>query len=232
MNPLFLIPGALVIGGIVFMVIMNKRQKAAKADIDIDQERRNYTAYKNELLLQDFSFLKGWMKGQAIDAFSAASIPQSTADKVKNLLGDGLKNFALSGTGIKLQRIDTDAFWVLSGKDLHFFTTDAVGEMEEHLVFDNFHLEKARMHDGGILKAQFGLYAKQAEEYLPKVQVITFDVDGKQLSLEVHDRLRYAVDPADMMNVKKQLQDRAKYQVVGERLLAELKAGFPHLKTA
>jgi hypothetical protein len=230
MNPLFFIPVVLVIVGIVFMVIMNKRHSAAKVEINIDQERGNYSSYKNELLDQDFSFLKNWMNGKAIDAFSSGSIPQSTASKVQTLIGDGLKNVALSGVGVKLQRIETDAFWVLSGKDLHFFTTDTVGELEEHLIFDNFRIEKAQVEYGGLLKAQLGLYAKQAEEYLPKVHLITFDIDGQQLSLEIHDRLRYVVDPTDMLNQKKQLQIRTKYQVVGEKFLEELKSRFSNLK--
>src|SRR6187402_1015701 len=111
MNPLFIIPVVLVIAGIVFMVIMNKRHASAKTEINIDQERGNYAAYKNELLNQDFSFLKNWMNGKAIDAFSSASIPESTANKVQKLVGDGLKNLALSGVGVKLKRIETDAFW-------------------------------------------------------------------------------------------------------------------------
>ena len=232
MNPLFFIPIVLVIAAIVFMVIMNKRHQSAKAEINIDQERQYYSSYKNELLNQDFSFLKKWMNGKVIDAFSSASIPQSTASKVQNVIGDGLKNVALSGVGVKLRRVETDAFWVLSGKDLHFFTTDTVGELEEHLIFDNFRLEKARLQNGGLLKTQLGVYAKQAEEYLPKVHIITFDIDGNQLSLEIHDRLRYVVDPTDMLNLKKQLQTRVKYQVVGEQFLAELKAGFSNLTTA
>lgn len=229
MNPLFIIPVVLVIVGIVFMVIMNKRHQSAKTEINIDQERGNYSSYKNELLTQDFSFLKNWMNGKVIDAFSSGSIPESTANKVQNLIGDGLKNLALSSVGVKLKRIETDAFWVLSGKDLHFFTTDTVGELEEHLIFDNFRIEKAQLQYGGLLKTQFGLYAKQAEEYLPKVHLITFDIDGQPLSLEIHDRLRYAVDPTDLLNQKKQLQIRAKYQVVGEHLLEDLKSRFSNL---
>ncbi len=232
MSPLLFIPVVLIIVGIVFMTIMNKRHKSAKAEINIDQERQHYSSYKNELLNHDFSFLKNWMNGKAIDAFSSASIPQSTASKVQTLIGDGLKNAALSGIGVKLQRIETDAFWVLSGKDLHFFTTDTTGELEEHLIFDNFRIEKSQLQNGGLLKTQLGLYAKQAEEYLPKVHIITFDIDGQQLSLEIHDRLRYVVDPADMLNLQKQLQIRAKYQVVGEQLPEELKSRFPHLISA
>ena len=83
-----------------------------------------------------------------------------------------------------------------------------------------------------MLKSQFGAYAKQAEEYLPIVHLITFDINGQQLSLEIHDRLRYVVDPTEILNLKKQLEGRAKYQVVGERLIVELKSRFPNLTTA
>jgi len=229
-NPIFFIPVVLVVAGIVFVVIMNKRHNFAKAEISIDQERQNYSSYKNELLNQDFSFLKNWMDGKVIDAFSSASIPQSTANKVQNLIGDGLKNVALSAVGVKLRRIETDAFWVLSGKDLHFFTTDTAGELEEHIIFDNFRIEKARLQDGGLLKTQLGIYTKKVEEYLPRVHLITFDIDGQQLSLEIHDRLRYVAAPGDILNLKKQLQIRAKYQVVGEGFLAELKSRFSNLQ--
>jgi hypothetical protein len=231
MNPIFLIPVVLVIACVVFMVIMNKRHQAAKTEINIDQERGHYSLYKNELLNQEFSFLHDWMNGKAIDAFSSASIPQSTASKVQTFIGDGLKRVALSGVGVKFHRVETDAYWVLSGKDLHFFTTDTEGELEEHLIFDNSRIEKAQLQNGGVLKTQLGLYAKQAEEYLPKVHIITFDIDGTQLSLEIHDRLKYAASAADILNLKKQLQARTQYQVVGERLVTELKSRFSNLTT-
>ena len=229
MDPIFFIPVVAVAAGLVVMVIMKKRHSSAKAEINIDQERQHYAFYKNELLDQDFSFLKDWMNGKVIDAFSSASIPQSTANQVQNLIGDGLKNVALSAVGVKLRRVETGAFWVLSGKDLHFLTTDTAGELEEHIIFDHFRIEKARLQDGG-LKTPLGIYnTKKVEEYLPKVHLITFDIDGEQLSLEIHDRLRYVADPTDMWNLKKQHQVRAKYQVVGERFLAELKSRFSNL---
>jgi len=70
MDPIFLTPVAVVIVSLVVMVIMKKRHRAAMAEVNIDQERGNYDTYKNELLNRDFSFLKTWMDGKAIDAFS------------------------------------------------------------------------------------------------------------------------------------------------------------------
>jgi len=230
MNPLFLIPVVVIIAGITFMLIMNKKHKTAKSEIDLDSERTKYNQYKQELLTQDFSKITEWMRGKRIDAFTSASVPQSTTNKIQELVTDGLKNVALSTIGVKLRRIETDSFWVLSGNDLHFFSTDTVGELDEHIVFDNFRIEKATLQYGGVLKSQLGVYAKSSEEYLPKTHVITFDIDGSSLSLEIHDRLTYRVDPEDMLNLKKQLKTRIKYQVVGEKLVEILQDRFPNLK--
>jgi len=232
MNPLFLIPVVVVIVGVVFMVVMNKKHSAAKSEIDLDVERTKYDQYKQELLATDFSQLKKWMKGRSIDAFTSASVPQSTAGKLQQIVTDGLKNVALSAVGVKLRRIETDCFWVLSGSDLYFFSTNTVGELDETIVFDNFRIEKAQLQYGGILKSQLGVYSKSSEEYLPKIHIITFDMDGSQLSLEIHDRLNYITDPTDLLNLKKQLETRVKYQVVGEKFLAILQNKFPGLKIA
>lgn len=232
MNPLFLIPVVLIVAGIAFMIIMNKKHKTAKSEIDLDSERAKYHQYKQELLAQDFSKLAEWMKGKRIDAFTSASVPQSTANKVQELVTDGIKNVALSAIGVKLRRVETECFWALSGNDLHFFSTDTVGELDEHIVFDNFRIEKAGLQYGGILKSQLGVYSKSSEEYLPKTHVITFDIDGSPLSLEIHDRLNYSVDPEDMLNLKKQLNTRAKHQVVGEKFVEILQDKFPNLKVA
>ncbi|MEG0848840.1 MAG: hypothetical protein RSH24_03170 [Flavobacterium sp.] len=230
MNPLFLIPVVLVIAGIIFMVYMNKKHASVKKEIDLDVERTKYDLHKEEVLKQDFPQLKEWMKGKTIDAYTSASVPQTKAEKVQEVVTDGLKNVALSAVGVKLQRIETECFWVLSGNDLHFFSTDTVGELDEHIVFDNFRIEEAKLKDGGILKSQLGVYSKSAEEYLPKTHIITFNIDGNPLSLEIHDRLHYTPDPADILNVNKQFLTRAKYQVVGEKFVKVLQSKFPNLQ--
>jgi hypothetical protein len=232
MNPLFLVPVVLVVGGVFFMIYMNKKHKSAKTEIDLDVERNNYDVYKQEVLTQDFPQLKQWMKGKPIDAFTAASVPQSTAGKVQEMISDGIKNVALSAIGVKLRRIETECFWVLSENDLHFFSTNTVGELDEHIVFDNFRMEEAKLQYGGILKSQLGVYSKSSEEYLPKTHIITFNIDGSPVAIEIHDRLNYVPDPADILNLKKQLMTRAKYQVVGEKFVTILQNKFPNLQVA
>lgn len=222
MNALFLVPVVAVVASLVYVVIINKRRQAAATDIHIDQERQQYALHKQELLNQDFSFLHEWMNGKPIDAFSSASIPQSTASKVQTFIGDGLKRVALSGIGIKMYRVETVAYWVLSGKELHFLTTDTEGDLEEHLIFNQSRIEKARL----------AAPAKQAAEQLSRVHIITFNVDGAQLAFEIHDRLKYIAHATDMWNMKKQLLTMTQYQVVGERLVPELQSRFPNLAIA
>ncbi|MDA6072675.1 hypothetical protein NJT12_23925 [Flavobacterium sp. AC] len=232
MNPLFFIPIVLVIAGIIFMVYMNKKHQSAKAEIDLDLERTKYDLYKEQVLKDDFPQLKQWMKGKSVDAYTSASVPQSKGSKVQEIVTDGIKNVALSAVGLKLQRIETVCFWVLSGNDLHFFSTDFVGELEEHIVFDNFRIEEAKLEYGGILKSQLGVYSKASEEYLPKTHIITFNIDGNPLSIEIHDRLHYVPDPTDILNLNKQLLTRAKYQVVGENFVKELQKKFSNLQVS
>lgn len=232
MNPLFLIPVILVVAGIIFMIYMNKKHKSAKSEIDLDSERSKYTVYKQEVLAQDFPQLKQWMNGKSIDAYTSASVPQSTANKVQDIVSDGIKNVALSAIGVKLRRIETECFLVLSGRDLHFFSTNTVGELDEHIIFDHFRIEEAKFQYGGILKSQLGAYSKSSEEFLPKIHVITFDIDGTPVSLEIHDRLNYVPNPTDLLDMKKQLITRAKYQVIGEKFVKILQDQFPHLKIA
>lgn len=232
MNPLFLVPVVLLVAGVFLMIYMNKKHKSAKTEIDLDIERNNYDVYKQEVLMQDFPELKQWMKGKPIDAFTAASVPQSTAGKVQEIISDGIKNVALSAIGVKLKRIETDCFLVLSENDLHFFSTDTVGELDEHIVFDNFRIEEAKLQYGGILKSQLGVYSKSSEEYLPKIHIITFNIDGSPVAIEIHDRLNYVPNPLDILNLKKQLMTRAKYQVVGEKFVTILQNKFPNLQVA
>lgn len=229
MNPLFLIPLVLVIAGVCFMIYMNKKHKKVATEIDLEAERGKYDVYKQAVLAQDFPQLKVWMKGKSIDAFTSASVPESTANKIEHLVSEGIQNVALSAIGMKLKRIETDCFWVLSGSDLHFFTTDTAGELSEHIIFDTFRIEAAKLQYNGILKSVLGVYSKSSEQYLPKVHVITFNIEGTELTLEIHDRLNYVPDPMDLLNLEKQFRTRAKYQVVGERFISTLQAKFANL---
>lgn len=145
MSPLLFIPVVLIIASVCFMIYMNKKHKLVKAHIDLDVERKKYDLYIQELSVNDFSKLKTWMKGKPIKAFTSGSVPQSVANKIQEIAAEGLKDVALSAVGLKLKSVDTDCFWVLSENDLHFLVTNTIGELEEHIIFDNFRIEEAKL---------------------------------------------------------------------------------------
>jgi hypothetical protein len=231
MNPIYyFIPVAVIAVGIFFSIVMTKKYKAASQEINIDQERLKYQQYKNELLKNDFSYVKDWMKGKPIDAFTSISFPKSDTNEVKQMVKDGMKNMALSAVGIRLQRVETYCFAVLSNKDLHIFTTDVEGELNQHLVFDNARLDAAVLQYTGVRKSALSINTKASEAYLPKVHLITFNIDEAPLQIELHDRLRFEATASDMFSVKKMQANIIKYMVVGEQFVKALETKYPNLE--
>ncbi len=231
MNPSYLIPVAVLILGLLATVYMKNRYKAAKADIDTATDKSKFSVYQQELLNNEFSHLRDWIKGKPIDGFTSASVPQSTSSKVKEFVGDGVKKVALRSIGIRLQRVETDNFWVLSGTDLHLFSTDVDGDLCEHLIFGESRNKVATLQDGGVYKSQLSIQSKASEEFLPKVKLITFFIDGSPLELEIHDTVSYVPDRSELFDMNKQVAMRGKCQIIGQNFISTLQERFPNLRT-
>ncbi len=225
---LIAIPIVLITIGIIFSIIMNKRSKSHGAEINMEDERRQYNIYKTELLDGKFSFLNEWMKGASIDAFTSASIPTTTSQKAKEFLLDSAKNMALSVVGIKFNRVETDCYLVLSGSELHFFGTDVDGDLEDYYLFDTFRLEKGFMEFKGPKNPSIMTKQTSAKEYFPNVHLLSFNINNKVFSIEIHDRLKANTSVVEMLTGK-YFKEMIKHQVVGEVLIKELMKKFKNL---
>jgi len=208
---------------------MYKRQNAVSSAIDLNQERTKYDAYKQELLNNDFSQLNKWMEGKSIDAFTSGSVP-SKHGAFKQIAINALKDIGYSAIGIRVQRVETDSFWVLSGTDLHFFTTNLEGALDKHLQFDNFRIEEAKLKRVKTTRGKRKTYVKTTADNEFKMHTITFNVDGTTMILEIHDRLNYDISGLQPLNVKKEFLKLTKYQVVGEKFIEIIQKKFPELK--
>jgi hypothetical protein len=226
---LIFIPIVLITIGIVFSIIMNKKSKAHGAEINMEDERRQYKDYKTELLDGKFSFLKEWMKGGPIDAFTSASIPVSGSQKAKDFLLDTAKNMALSVVSIRYNSVETDCYLVLSGSELHFFGTDVDGELDEYYIFDTFRLDKGFMEFKGAKNPDILTKQTNAKAYLPNIYLLSFNMNSKIFSLEIHDRLKTNTSVQEMLTGK-YFKEMVKHQVVGEVLVKELMKRFNNLK--
>jgi len=220
-----LIPGILIVSSICYTYI---RYLDVSKKIDVDYERTRYAIYKQELLRDDFQLLDTWMNGKSIDAFTAGSVPASV-EAVRKFFTNFLKDIAYSAIGIRVTRVETDCFWVLSGTDLHFFSTNVEGELDKHFQFDNFRIEEAKLQLKKISKDSLKGF-KTSEKSMRRLYAITFNVDGVPLTLEIRDRLNYQAKPLYGLNVKKQLLSSVKYLVVGEQFIEILQDKFPQLK--
>ncbi len=228
-NTYFLILfGVLWAAYIVYVLIKNKQ---AKSSVDIEQERQKYQEHKTELLEKQYPELKTWLKDKPIDAFTAGGYPDSKANQAKDMAVDGMKKLAASAVGVKLRinRVETLKYFVLSGESLHFLTTDLDGKLETHLVFGKERLETASLRSMGA-KPVLGVLTKSAKEYLPQVYRITFDIDGEELSLDIYDRLDANQFEQKGFTRPNHYLDIVKCQVVGEGFLNELMERYPHLK--
>ncbi len=222
-----------VILWVAYLVYVFVKNKQAKASVDLEAERQRYEEHKAELLDKHFPKLKAWMKDKPIDAFAVGNYPDSKANQVKNIALDGAKKLAASAVGIKLRidRVETDKFFVLSGEEVHFLATDVDGKLDTHLVFGKERLEAASLRSIGA-KPVLGVMTKSAKEDLPQVYRITFDIDGRELSLDIYDRFnaeQFTQEGMGFMRPNHYL-DIVKGQVVGEGFLAQLMERYPHLK--
>ncbi len=216
-----------------YMIYITAKNNKAKAEVDLEGERQRYEEHKAEFLDQRFPKLKAWMKDKPIDAFTVGNYPDSKTNQIKHIGLDGVKKLAASAVGVKLRidRVETDKFFVLSGEEVHFFATDIDGKLETHLVFGKERLESANLRSMGA-KPILGVMTKSAKEDLPQVYRITFDIDGKELSLDIYDRFNAnQVMQGDMGFTRpNHYQDMVKGQVIGEGFLAQLMERYPHMK--
>lgn len=231
MNQSYLLPAAALIFGLIAMVYMKNKYKVAKTDKSTDVDENKFSTYMQDLLNNEFSYLRDWMKGKPIDGFTTASVPQSTSDKVQEFLGDGVKKVALRSIGIRLHKIQTDNYWVLSGTDLHLFSTDVDGDLCEHLIFGESRIKVATLGDGGVYKPQLSIQSKASEENLPKMKLITFFIDGSPLALEIHETVNYIPSRSEAFDMKKQILLHGKCQIIGKNFIYTLQERFRNLRT-
>lgn len=217
----------LVIGGALTFFAM-KYQKKQEANIDWNALRSNSESIKQDLLNREAPFLKNWMQGKNIDAFTSAAIPSNLGDLAGNVVKQQLRE-SLTGS-YKVQK-ESPAYMVLSGNEVHFFDTDLSGNVKEHLLLDAFSLKDASVEAGGA-KKEMGLdFSKLAGDQAPKVINLKLSQREGGRILQAVDRLilQNSADMSGMLNGKN-TEDMAKGRIIGEDFLKKLGEKYPNLK--
>lgn len=209
---MFVVWMALIVAvGMTLMTWQNK--KKAKVNELLDNSDMSSELAQSQLLDTDFYELKELMKDKPIDAITSAKVVQSMSEAIKSEAGYIAKSVLLKGIGIRLVKEDAPIYAVLSGKDFHLFV---FGDDTQHLIFDEFRMEKARLSPAPDSKMDN--LTKQGE-----YEVLTFDIDGNEFALKIYDRI--LPQSGEMPSAQQQFM----YIKAGSAFLPKIKTVHPNL---
>lgn len=224
---LFLVPMLLI--GVGVMIFMQRMQKKAESKIDINALRANKEQISKELLQKEAPFLKEWMKDKQIDAYTSAVLPSTLGDVMKVALKNTLRKTL---TYSNINEVETPAYFVISGNDLHFFNTDGSKNIEEHIIFDAFRLKESEIKFIGAKKEMGIDYSRFAGKYQPQVYNLTLGYKDGVTIIQAIDRLlikSVELSPTKMLNGD-YMEDVIKGRLVGEFFFETLGNKFPNLQ--
>ncbi|WP_338814598.1 hypothetical protein V9L05_04905 [Bernardetia sp. Wsw4-3y2] len=225
---LYMIP-VLLIGGVIAYVFSQQQKKATK-NIDMDALRNDKKQVSQEFLDRQVPYLKEWMKGNPIDACTSATLPSNMGDFVKTAIKDTIRQ---SLTYNNTNTVETPAFFILSGKELHFINTDKHSDLSEHIVFDVEKLQTAEIKFAGA-KREMGLNmsALSGQDH-PKVYDIVIESDKGKSILQAIDRIvNSSFTDTDISQMFKggYAVDMAKAKITSEYFFEKLGEFYPNLK--
>ncbi|MDA3613567.1 hypothetical protein [Polluticaenibacter yanchengensis] len=181
---IFIIIGFIAIYAGIFIWFRRKKQQSAAAfsKLNMQQEAAKAESYKTEFLSGDFAFLKQYIKDGPIDAFTIATLDYGKGDMAKDVAKDTLKSLATLGT-VKYNTVQTPKYLVLSGSDLHLLDTNTDGDVDKHLVFDNFRLKNSTIEE--LPLAKMAMMRANYGDYSLKNYKLSLQTDGKEVKLVI-----------------------------------------------
>ncbi|WP_338790035.1 hypothetical protein [Bernardetia sp. MNP-M8] len=225
---LYMIP-VLLIGGVIAYVFSQQQKKATK-NIDMDALRNDKKQVSQEFLDRQVPYLKEWMKGNPIDACTSATLPSNMGDFVKTAIKDTIRQ---SLTYNNTNTVETPAFFILSGKELHFINTDKHSDLSEHIVFDVEKLQTAEIKFAGAKKEMgLNMSALSGQDH-PKVYDIVIESDKGKSILQAIDRIvNSSFTDTDISQMFKggYAVDMAKAKITSEYFFEKLGEFYPNLK--
>ncbi len=227
----FIIIGFIAVYAGIFIWYRRKKQQSAAAfsQLNMQQEAGRAEHYKAEFLNGDFAFLKKHIKDNPIDAFTVATLDYGKGDMAKDVAKDALKSIATLGT-VKYNTVQTPKYLVLSGSDLHLLDTNTDGDVDKHLIFDNFRLQNSTIEE--MPPAKVAAMRINYGDYSLKNYKVSLQTDGKEVKLVIPNGIVQAMvaqaSATSMLsnNVEKQVKEF----VLGNYFLNKLGEKAPNLK--
>lgn len=213
----------LLIGGVIAYIF--KQKKATK---NMDILRKDKEQVSQEFLDKQIPYLKEWMKGNPIDACTSATLPSNIGDFVKTAFKDTLRqSLTYSNT------VETPAFFILSGRELHFINTDTYRDLSEHIVFNAAKLQTAEIKFSGAKKeTRLNRVVLSRRDY-PKVYDVVIKSEKGKSTLQAIDRIvnsSFTETDINQMFKGGYAIDMAKAKITSEYFFEKLGEFYPNLR--
>jgi len=209
-----------------YFYVKNKSAEIIK-DFNTTNQKENAPIFLEELLGNQFDFIKKKLEGIEIDAFTQAQIPVSGTDKAKNFAKDAAKTTALRMVGVKktYTRIDAVCYFVLCAKNLHFLSYFN-GTFKTHLTFNENDIINAK-----ATKLEETQTQKIFDKDGMKAYQIIFNKNGETIKLNYRDRLTESIYDNPQLGVNAEFQKQlVKRHVVSLDFIEKLWSKYPNLK--
>ncbi len=218
--------------GFAFFLFYRKKRKAMQQSYNVDSEYSRAKDIMRDLVDSgDFAEIKEQMGDKPIEAVTECAYITDLGKQAGNLLGTAAKTVAWAAVGVKARYREADnvCYLVLSNDEIHYLLF-VESEVEEHLVFDRNRIQNAVLKEVSA-KDNVTRFSKVLGR---KTKKLSFDLDGKPLSILFFDRISRSpggVNTADVTKVfsgdySKTLVD---YEVMGKYFLEQLTLKYPYL---
>ncbi|WP_375562557.1 hypothetical protein ACE193_08435 [Bernardetia sp. OM2101] len=222
---LYIVP-VLLVGGIIAYAFNQQK----KVNQNIDALRNNKKQVSQDFLDRQVPYLKEWMKEYPIDAYTSATLPSNMGEFVKTAIKDTARQSLTYNT---TNTIEAPAFFILSGKELHFINTDIHNDLSEHILFGSEKLQTAEIKFTGAKKEmRLNILAISGRD-CPKVYDIIIKSEKGKSILQAIDRIvnsRFTDTDISQIFKGEHAVDIAKTKITAEYFFEKLGEFYPHLK--
>lgn len=219
-----LIALSIIIVGLTYMLVTNKKRKRALRNFNADIEYKNAPSYMASLCSHELVEVKIQMKELPIDAITQCVHISHRKNESLPLASNALNTDANDADGVnpKYHVAQHVSYLVLSGKELHYLFYEE-GDIREHFVLDESRMRNARLEQvSGMDKLR-----KTHSICRKKLNKLHFNIDSGSMEILFYETITDA--PEGSLQEKNTFIPQAKNALIGKYFKDQLKIKYPSL---
>lgn len=209
-----------------YVYFLNMRRKKTLGDYNADNQYQRAAAIVPETVDHHLSAIKNQMDGRAIDAVTECMHITNLGRQAASAAKTAAKTLAWAAVGVKARYHTADhaCYLVLSGDELHYLFFEE-GAMKEHLIFDRYRLQHARLEHASGTDRIARVYTSGGI----KTQKLILDIEGKKMEILFYNRInRLPGGPLSFMQ-KDVFRTQVDFEIMGKYFKEQLGHKYPQL---